>query len=198
MANDEQDEFTRGILAARRDLANAWREVIRDDVHETDFTAQYLRGQLQARSLERRCLFDGAVPVVGMRVVIVSGVARQWGLPHAIDDHVHEITSLLGGDTHLVECGARQIGVRMLRVAPEGSDVTCPSCKGWRVQLAQIRIDSEVFRNTQFATRDLRDALSTMLELFSSSDDGLSDVQRAGVAAARAALRRAALGDGNG
>lgn len=59
---------------------------------------------------------DGVAPQVGQRVVTVREVATRWGLAHAHDDHVHEITSLLGRDSHLVECGPRQIGVAMLRL----------------------------------------------------------------------------------
>lgn len=102
---------------------------------------------------ERRSLNCGTAPAVGQRVVTVRDVAEEWGMPHAHDDDVHEITSLLGGDCHLVECGPKQIGVRMLRLAPVGAAVTCGQCLGWHAQRERWRIDAEVFRERQVAER---------------------------------------------
>lgn len=99
--------------------------------------------------IDRRKLSDGVEPMVGQRVVKVQSVAEAWHMPHAYDDKVHEITSLLGGSCHLVECAAEQVGVAMLRLAPPGSEVTCPYCSGWREQEAKRRADAEVYRREQ-------------------------------------------------
>lgn len=107
------------------------------------------RDRLAKALITRQRLADGTEPQVGQRVVTVAEVAAKWHMPHAHNEHVHEITSLLGGDTHLVECGPTQISVRMLRLAPEGAEVTCPNCRGWREQMARMRADAEVYRREQ-------------------------------------------------
>lgn len=107
------------------------------------------RDRLAKALITRQRLADGTEPQVGQRVVTVAEVAAEWHMPHAHNEHVHEITSLLGGDTHLVECGPTQISVRMLRLAPEGAEVTCPNCRGWREQMARRRADAEVYRREQ-------------------------------------------------
>lgn len=157
---DADEAHTRAMLDARRALAQVWADVTRREVHAIDFTADYLRAQLRSRWLERRSLADGTVPAVGQRVVTVREVAKSWGLGHAHDELVHEITSLLGGDTHLVECGPQQIGVGMLRLAPPDSEVTCGACAGWRAQRERWRIDAEVFRAAQFEHAALRKQLA--------------------------------------
>lgn len=149
------DDYTRGVLDARREFAQALADVTEIEIDALDFTADRLRAELQSRWLERRHLADGTVPAVGQRVVTIREVEERWGLAHGHDDHVHEITSLLGGDTHLVECGPEQIGVGMLRLAPEGSEVTCPSCRGWSVQTQKMRVDAIVYRETQFKVAKL-------------------------------------------
>jgi hypothetical protein len=95
--------------------------------------------------------------------VKVQNVAKSWGLGHAWDDHVHEIHSLLSGDTHLVECGAEQVGVAMLQLAPEGAEVTCRSCAQWRASCEKWRQDAIVFRETQFEVARLRSELEAAL-----------------------------------
>lgn len=125
-----------------------WAGMYRQVAEERDRLAQAL--------LSRQRMSDGVEPVVGQRVVTVREVAERWHLGHAHDDRVHEITSLLGGYSHLVECGPQQIGSSMLRLAPEGSEVTCPNCLDWRDQMARMKIDAEVFRRTQFDTDNLR------------------------------------------
>jgi hypothetical protein len=154
------DDYTRGLFDARCAYAKAWSEVTGNEIGALDFTPDRLRAELRSRWLERRVLSDGTVPAVGQRVVTVREVAESWGLGHGHDEHVHEITSLLGGDTHLVECGARQIGVSMLRLAPPGSDVTCPSCRGWNEQRTQWTIDARVMRETQFKVADLENRVA--------------------------------------
>jgi hypothetical protein len=149
------DDYTRGLFDARCAYAKAWSEVTDNEIGALDFTPDRLRSELQSRWLEHRSLADRTVPAVGQRVVMVREVAERWGLGHGHDDHVHEITSLLGGDTHLVECGPRQIGMGMLRLAPDGSDVTCPSCLGWHEQRAKWTIDAQVYRETQLKVAEL-------------------------------------------
>jgi hypothetical protein len=141
------DEAKREVIDARlRDASPA------TDV--TDWAVMYRqvageRDRLAAKLISSRRLSDGTEPAVGQRVVTVREVATKWGLAHAHDDLVHEITSLLGGHTHLVECGAKQVGVGMLKLAPAGADVTCRSCRGWREQMARMRADAEVYRAEQ-------------------------------------------------
>lgn len=141
------------ILEERRAYAEAWSSVVKRPISALDFTPDRLASELRSRWFERRALADGTAPAVGQRVVTVRAVAESWGLAHAHDDRVHEITSLLSGDTHLVECGPQQIGVGMLQLAPPESEVTCPSCRGWREQREKWRIDAEVFRERQVHER---------------------------------------------
>jgi hypothetical protein len=98
---------------------------------------------------DQRKMTDGVAPEVGQRVVKVREACVRQGLAHAYDDKVHEITSLLGRDTHLVECGPQQVSMSQLRLAPAGAAVTCPSCAGWSDQMLRMRIDAEVYRGTQ-------------------------------------------------
>jgi hypothetical protein len=149
------DDYTRGLFDARCAYAKAWADATDNEISALDFTPDRLRAELQSRWLERRSLADGTVPAVGQRVVTVREVAERWGLVHGHDDLVHEITSLLGGDCHLVECGPEQIGVGMLRLAPAGSDVTCGACRGWHAENERRRIDALVFRETQFKVAEL-------------------------------------------
>jgi len=155
MDSEPMDEYTRGLLDARRAYAKEWAAATDNEISAIDFTPDRLRAELQSRWLERRCLADGSVPAVGQRVVTVLEVAERWGLGHGHDDLVHEITSLLGGDCHLVECGPEQIGVGMLRLAPAGSVVTCSACRGWHAENERRRIDAQVFRETQFKVAEL-------------------------------------------
>lgn len=159
------DDYTRGLLDARRAYAQVWADVTRREVHVVDFTTQRFQDELHTRWLERRWMADGTVPVVGQRVVTVREVAERWRMPHAHDEYVHEITSLLGGDTHLVECGPRQMGLGMLRLAPEGSEVTCPQCIGWHAFREQSRIDAEAYRAEQFKRADERRAERVAVEI---------------------------------
>jgi hypothetical protein len=152
-----EEPYTQGLLDARRAFAQAWADVVGDSIHEADFTADYFRHQIGARLLERRTLADGVPPVVGLRVVTIREVAVRWGLAHAHDEDVHEITSLLSGVVDLVECGPRQIGVGMLRVAPFGSEVTCSGCLGWHARLARWRLDAEVDRQAAVQAANTRE-----------------------------------------
>lgn len=95
---------------------------------------------------DRIRLADGTRPEVGQRVTLIRAACERDGLAHAYDDHVHEISSLLGRDTHLVECGPRQISVSHLRLAGADAAVTCPRCLGWQEQMQRTRIDVEVYR----------------------------------------------------
>jgi hypothetical protein len=156
----EREPYERGMLDTRRAYAKVWADATRTEIGALDFTADRLRAELRSRWLERRSLADGTVPAVGQRVVTIREVAEQWGLLHGHDGHVHEITSLLGGHSHLVECGPQQIGVAMLRLAPAGSDVTCPACRGWTVESDRRRIDAQVFRETQFKVAELGRSLA--------------------------------------
>lgn len=149
------DQQQSAVLETREAFARAWAEVTKQEIGGLDFTPHRFRDLLRSRWFERRTLADGTPPAVGQRVVTVREVAESWGMAHAHDELVHEITSLLSGDTHLVECGARQIGVRMLRLAPPGAEVTCPSCRGWREQMARLSADSQAFRETQFRVAEL-------------------------------------------
>jgi hypothetical protein len=160
-AESERDNaYERGMLDARRAYAKVWADATRTEIGALDFTADRLHAELRSRWLERRSLADGTVPAVGQRVVTVREVAESWGLLHGHDGHVHEITSLLGGHSHLVECGPQQIGVGMLRLAPAGSDVTCPACRGWTVESDRRRHDAQVFRETQFKVAELGRSLA--------------------------------------
>jgi len=94
----------------------------------------------------RRQLADGVAAAVGQRVVLTREACMRDGLGHAHDELVHEITSVLGDDCHLVQCGPRQISRSHLRLAPAGAEVTCSSCRGWREQMHRMRIDAEVYR----------------------------------------------------
>jgi hypothetical protein len=156
----EREPYERGMLDTRRAYAKVWADATRTEIGALDFTADRLHAELRSRWLERRSLADGTVPAVGQRVVTIREVAEQWGLLHGHDGHVHEITSLLGGHSHLVECGPQQIGVAMLRLAPAGSDVTCPACRGWTVESDRRRIDAQVFRETQFKVAELGRSLA--------------------------------------
>ena len=144
-----QDDYTRGVLEARRRYAQAYANVTRREVHEVDFTAERLEAELRCRWFEGRALSDGTAPAVGQRVVKVREVAERWGLSHAHDDLVHEITRLLERDCSVVECGPEQVGMAMLQLAPPGAEVTCRHCRRWHAQRARWRIDSEVFRRLQ-------------------------------------------------
>jgi hypothetical protein len=111
--------------------------------------------------VDRRRLAGGVEPMVGQRVVKVRAVADAWRMPHAYDDKVHVITSLLGGTTHLVELGPEQVGVAMLQLAPPETEVTCTTCRGWREQMAKMRADAEVYRREQIGeVHDLRAQLA--------------------------------------
>jgi hypothetical protein len=156
------DEYTRGLLEARRAYAQVWANVTRREIHEVDFTTQRFTDELRSRWFERRWLHDGTVPSVGQRVVTVRETAERWHMPHAHDSYVHEITSLLGGDTHLVECGPTQMGVALLAQAPAGSEVTCPSCKGWHAFREKSRIDAEVYRAEQFRRTTSNDLIKRL------------------------------------
>lgn len=112
----------------------------------------------QAATRDAKLLFDLVEPQVGQRVVTVRETAERWHMPHAHDGLVHEITSLLGGHSHLVECGPQQIGVKMLRLAPAGSEVTCPHCRGWRSQMAKMRADSDAYLDNDALRAALREA----------------------------------------
>lgn len=149
------DDFTRGLLEARRRYAQVWADVTGEVLEAVEFTPAYLRAELATRGMERRHLADGVVPVVGQRVVVVREIAERWHLAHTCDGRVHEITSLLGGNTGLVECGPTQFGVAMLKLAPEGAEVTCQSCAGWHQQLERWRIDAAACRDAQFARDEL-------------------------------------------
>lgn len=155
-----------------------------------------------------RKLADGTEPHVGQRVITVGDVAARWELAHAHDELVHEITSLLHGDAHLVGCGPKQIGVKMLRLAPDGAEVTCPSCATWREQEARRRADAEVYRREQigevFALRahllDLQtkyDVLAAHLAAMTAARDELASFTYASSAneVARIAALRAVGAD---
>lgn len=160
--SERESERDLASINARRSYAKVWSKVTRNKIDAIDFTPDRLRAELGSRWLERRVLSDGAVPAVGQRVVTVRDVAEKWGLAHGHDDLVHEITSLLGGDCHLVECGPRQIGMAMLRLAPAGSDVTCPHCRGWHDQREKWAIDAKVYREAQFKVRDLTQRIADL------------------------------------
>lgn len=155
------DAYTEGVLDARRRFAEAWAEVTKQSVLPVEFSAEFLRDQLRSRWFESRSLAGGTAPVVGQRVVIVPEVAKQWGLPHAIDDLVHEI-HIVFNDCYIVECGPCQYGFKMVRLAPEGSAVTCAQCAGWASNRERWRIDSEVSRATQFKVRELEAELASL------------------------------------
>lgn len=153
--------YAQGVLDARRALAAAWCSVTEETVHATDFTVDYLRNRLDARFLRRRTLADGAVPVVGLRVVTIHEIAERWGLSHAHREDVHEITSVLEwAHCGLVECGPTQFGVGMLRVAPAGADVTCSGCRGWHERMAISRAVSELRTEKDADIRALQSELS--------------------------------------
>jgi hypothetical protein len=156
------DEFIRGLLEARRMYAQVWANVTRREIHEVDFTTNRFSDELRSRWFERRTLFDGTAPAVGQRVLTVRETAERWHMPHAHDGHVHEITSLLGGDTHLVECGPTQMGVALLAQAPAGSEVTCPSCRGWHAFREKSRIDAESYRKEQFRRRTANELIKRL------------------------------------
>jgi len=117
-------------------------------------------------------------------VVTISEVAEQWGLAHAHDGLVHEITRLLD-HCGLVECGPRQIGMAMLRLAPTGSDVTCQQCLCWHARLSKWRIEAEVFR----ITRDLLESLTNLVDL--AELRGSLHEYEAALGIARAAIAKA-------
>lgn len=172
------DEHTQGLLDARRAYAQVWADITGRVVHEVDFTTERFRDELMSRWLERRWLADGTAPAVGQRVVTVQSVAERWHLAHAHDGYVHEITSLLGGDCHLVECGPTQFGVAMLALAPDGSPVTCRSCQGWHEQREKWRIDAEVHRTAQFQHGEMRDLIGQMAAALRGTGEMSADVQR--------------------
>lgn len=118
------------------------------------------RDRLAGELMKRRRLSDGTEPAVGQHVMIVHDIAVRMGLGHSNDGLVHEITSLLSGDTHLVECGPTQYGVGMLRLA--NNDVTCRACLGWREQMNKMKADAEAYRHVKKLTAE-RDALSAQL-----------------------------------
>lgn len=135
------------------------------------FTAKSLRELAAAMEDEEeagRRLSDGTMPAVGQRVVTVREVAERWGLGHAHDELVHEITRLLGDDGP-VECGPTQFGRGMLRLAAEGSEVTCPHCLGWHEQCEKWRIDAVVFRETQFKVKELEARAAELEEQLSEA-----------------------------
>lgn len=106
---------------------------------------------LALEKLRGQRLLDGAEAAVGQRVVTDLAACTRHGLGHAHKDVVHEITSLLGRDSGLVECGSEQISSSHLRLAPAGAVVTCTSCRGWRQQMARMKADAEVCRSLQLS-----------------------------------------------
>jgi hypothetical protein len=93
-------------------------------------------------------LLDGTTPAVGQRVVLDLDACRRGGLAHAHNEFVHEITRFDPACV-LIECGPTQIHPGHLRLAPEGSEVTCRSCLGWSDYLIRLRLDSEAYRAMQ-------------------------------------------------
>lgn len=129
--------------------------------------------------------------MVGQRVVLVREACERSGLSHGFDELVHEVTSTLGGDTGLVECGPRQIYTGHLRLAPAGSEVTCPQCAGWRMQMARMRHDAEAYRTCQvdaFGEAAMKHVPKRALPAFDMEWSKLLDEKRGRLATTRAQL----------
>lgn len=173
------EHAAREVGSARIELDHerAAHERTKARLEEVDLERAQLLVERDKRKGHR--LSDGTEVAVGQRVMTVREACERHHLGHAHDEWIHEITSLLGGDSGLVECGPRQISVGHLQLAPAGSEVTCPQCRGWREFMAKMRADAAAHRAAQFKHDELTAELAEARKRLKSAHWRLNDADGA-------------------